>query len=97
MVLRDGQRSSKGLRQSSAASTTPLATQIELVNTMTSCSNGAQRSSYGARRCSEELGRDQTELGSICHSIGDPTKLVNASTSISYCPHRFVYLTDGFS
>jgi hypothetical protein len=37
------------------------------------------------RRC---LNRARTELGTICHSTSDPTELVNASTSISYCPHH---------
>jgi hypothetical protein len=44
-----------------------------------------------------ELRGAQTELGSICHSTSDPTELVNTATSVSYCPHRFGYLTDSFS
>jgi hypothetical protein len=38
--------------------------------------------------------RSSKELDSICHSTSDPTKLVNAAASVSYCPHRFGYLTN---
>jgi hypothetical protein len=85
-VLRGGRRSSEELGSICHSTSNPT----ELINVVTSCSDGA-------RRCSEELGRAWTELGSICHSTSDPTELINATTNVSYCSHRFIYLIDGFS